>query len=257
MNETAPCLLTDKSEIRRTLEPEREWALYALADLDQGAFEHCDWWGLPGGLALVFRAIAIRPIFVLGNAAVARRLLAALPEPSGYLNLKEDQLGAAHSIYRYQARHQMRRMLLDVFQPRTGNAETLGMTHLAEIERLYSTGDGGGIAFAPFQLDSGMFRGIRQAGDLVAVAGVQVASQNESVAAVGNIFVRPDCRGRGLAQVVTSAVVTALKEAGIRTIGLNVESTNLAAVHAYERIGFNTRFSYFEGPADRIAPLPA
>jgi ribosomal protein S18 acetylase RimI-like enzyme len=256
MNRFAPRRLTGKTEIRRLLESDRDWALYALADLDDDFFEHCDWWGLPDGLVLVFRAIAIRPVFVLGNAGVARRLLDALPEPAGYLNLKEDQLAAADGIYGYRVRHRMHRMLLDSFQPRTGGVETLGIADLASIERLYASGDGGGIAFAPFQLDTGMFRGIRQAGDLIAVAGVQVASRNESVAAVGNIFVRPDCRGRGLAQVVTSAVVTALKEAGIATIGLNVESSNLVAIHAYERIGFNTRFSYFEGPADRIAPAP-
>jgi hypothetical protein len=56
-----PHRLTDKSEIRSLLNSDREWSLYALADLDEGMFEHCDWWTLAGGLALVFRAIAIRP----------------------------------------------------------------------------------------------------------------------------------------------------------------------------------------------------
>ncbi|MBC8166625.1 MAG: GNAT family N-acetyltransferase, partial [Bryobacteraceae bacterium] len=81
--------------------------------------------------------------------------------------------------------------------------------------------------------------------------GVHVVSQNESVAGVGNIFTRSDFRGRGLAQSVTSAVVRTLVEAGIRTIGLNVEYTNAAAIRAYEAIGFRTRFHYYEGVADR------
>jgi ribosomal protein S18 acetylase RimI-like enzyme len=47
-------------------------------------------------------------------------------------------------------------------------------------------------------------------------------------------------------------VVTAVREAGIQTIGLNVDHANVAAIHAYERIGFRTRFCYWEGMADRI-----
>ena len=62
--------LTDKSEIRRRLNIDREWSLYALADLDDGMFEHCAWWALGDSLALVFGALPIRPIFVLGDAEV-------------------------------------------------------------------------------------------------------------------------------------------------------------------------------------------
>ena len=171
-----PYRLTNKSEIRRRLNIDREWSLYALADLDDGMFEHCDWWGLPGGLALVFRAIAIRPIFVLGDAISTKKLLAALPETTGYLNLKAHQLEAAEGIYRYRERHEMRRMFLDTFQPRSGITEPLSVEDCGDIEHLYASGDGGGSAFAPFQLRTGFFRGIRHDGELVAVGGVQVAS---------------------------------------------------------------------------------
>ena len=247
-----PYRLTNKSEIRRRLNIDREWSLYALADLDDGMFEHCDWWGLPGGLALVFRAIAIRPIFVLGDVISTKKLLAALPETTGYLNLKAHQLEAAEGIYRYRERHEMRRMFLDTFQPRSGVAEPLSVEDCSDIQHLYASGDGGGIAFAPFQLRTGFFRGIRHDGELVAVGGVQVASRNEGVAAVGNIFTRPDYRGQGLAQTVTSAVVMVLREAGIQTIGLNVENTNTAAIRAYERVGFRTHLTYSEGIVDRL-----
>jgi ribosomal protein S18 acetylase RimI-like enzyme len=251
-DKTIPYRVTDKSEIRDHLNIDREWSLYALADLDDGMFEHCDWWALADGLALVFRAIAIHPIFVLGDAVLSRTLLAALPETTGYLNLKAHQLSAAEEIYRYRERHEMRRMFLDTFQPRSGGVEALSPADCSDIEHLYASGDGGGIAFAPFQLHTGFFRGIRRDGELVAVAGVQVSSRNEGVAAIGNIFTRPDCRGEGLAQTVTSAVVTSLKDAGIETIGLNVENTNTTAIRVYERVGFRARFSYFEGTADRV-----
>lgn len=249
-----PNRLTEKSEIRRLLNTDREWSLYALADLDDGMFEHCDWWVHGNGLALVFRALDIRPIFVLGDSDSTRELLAAIPETSGYLNLKPKQLEAARGIYEFRQRRHMLRMFLENPKPPTATVEPLTTRECADIERLYATGDGGGIAFAPFQLRTGFFRGIRRNGELVAVAGVHVVSVQESVAGLGNIFTRPDCRGQGLAQTVTSAVVTALSEAGIRTIGLNVEQTNAPAIHAYERIGFRTHFDYYEGPAHRRLP---
>ena len=245
--------LHDKSEIRRRLNLDREWSLYALADLDDGMFEQSNWWSEGDGLALVFRGIEICPIFVLGDAASTHSLLASLPQASGYLNLKPHQVDAAAGIYRFRERHQMQRMFLEDAKPRAGRVETLTSAHRNEIERLYATGDGGGIAFAAFQLDTGFFRGIRRKGELVAVAGVHVISRNESVAGLGNIFTRADCRGQGLAQTVTSAVAMALKEAGIETIGLNVEHTNSAAIRAYERIGFRAHFSYYEGLADRVS----
>jgi ribosomal protein S18 acetylase RimI-like enzyme len=242
----------DKSQIRQRLNIDPEWSLYALADLDEGMFEQCDWWTEGDGIALVFRGLAIRPIFVMGDAATTRDLLAALPEASGYLNLKPEQLEAASAIYHCRERHQMQRMFLEETNLREGPAEPLSPANLGEVERLYSTGDGGGIAFAPFQLETGFFRGIRRDGELVAVAGVHVVSRNESVAGLGNIFTRSDCRGQGLAQYATSAVVMALKAASIETIGLNVEHANLAAIRAYEHVGFRKHFTYYEGRADRV-----
>jgi ribosomal protein S18 acetylase RimI-like enzyme len=245
--------LNDKARIRRLLNQDREWSLYALADLDDGPFEHCDWFGCGDGLALVFHALKIRPIFVIGDAAATRELLAGLPETSGYLNLKPHQLDAAGGFYEFRQRHDMRRMMLADFRPRVGTTEQLTREDCGAIESLYASGDGGGIAFAPFQMDNGFFRGIRRGGELVAAAGAQVVSRQEGVAAIGNIFTHPEFRGQGLAQTVTSAVVAALRAAGVETIGLNVGDGNTAAVKAYERVGFRTRFRYYDGPAVRVA----
>ena len=206
------------------------------------------------GLALVFNGISIRPIFVLGDEAEVRELLKALPIESGYLNLRDHHLTAAAGIYQYQESHRMQRMVVEDFNARP-HTETVALSpeHASEIEQLYATGDGGGVAFGAFQVASRFFRGIRRDGELIAVAGVHVVSRHESVAGVGNVFTRADCRGRGLAQIATSAVVAALLEAGIATIGLNVEHTNAPAIAAYHRLGFRTAFEYWEGPATRLA----
>ena len=230
---------------------DRVWSIYALADLDPGLFEQCEWNVAGEGLSLVFTGIPIRPIFILGNAAEARALLAALPCASGYLNLRTEHLEAAGGIFHYTHRNHMHRMALGEFKPRSGSVETLGPADAAEIQRLYATGSGAGVAFAPFQLETGFFRGIIRNGELAAVAGVHTVSRAESVAGAGNIFTRADYRGQGLAQAVTSAVTAALLDAGITTIGLNVETTNAPAIAAYRRLGFRVALDYWEGPAVR------
>ena len=257
MGRSRAARLDRKPDIRRVLNTARAWALYALADLDDGMWEQCEWWGVGDGLALVFHGLRIRPIFVMGERAEVRELLRALSVRHGYLNLQAHAVDAADGIYRYRQRHEMCRMLLDGVAPRAGSVSPRGgvlpltVADSAEVQALFDTGDGAGIAFSPAQMEAGFFRGIREEGALVAVAGTHVVSRQESVAGVGNVFVREHRRGHGLAQTVLSAVVASVRQAGIRTIGLNVESTNAPARRAYEKLGFRTHFLYTEGEAER------
>lgn len=244
--------LTAKAEIRAILNRDREWAVYALADLDEPLFSECDWWVCGEGLALIFHGLSIRPIFVMGDTSELSELFGAIPAGTGYLNIRQHMEETANRYFSYRYRNEMCRMILRDFRPRAGETERLTLDDLAAVEALLASGDGSGIAFSPSQLAAGYFRGVRESGELIAVAGAHVVSRNESVAGVGNVFVREDQRGRGLAQRVLSAVVEAVREEGATTIGLNVEHTNQAAIHAYEKLGFQTAFRYFEGSADRL-----
>lgn len=241
----------DKAVLAQLLERDREWALYALADLDDGLFEQCEWWTAGDALALVFHGLDIRPIFLMGPAADLGTVLDGAPLPSGYLNVREEHDGVAATRFRFTARHAMFRMMLDRFSPVAGETVRVGPADLGEIQALYGSGSGAGIAFSPAQLATGVFHGVRANGRLVAVAGAQVVSTTRGVAAVGNVFVRPEARGRGLAQIALSATVAAIRATGIETIGLNVGRDNHAAVHAYEKLGFRAVLSYVEGPAER------
>jgi hypothetical protein len=128
--------LTDKPSIRRRLERERDWAVYALADLDEGLFEQCEWWASRDALGLVFHGLAIRPIFLMGNAADVGHILSTLPTPSGYLNLQPHALEAATGVYAFRRRHEMCRMILD--SPRTGPAVPLSVDDCAEVQAFLS-----------------------------------------------------------------------------------------------------------------------
>src|SRR4030095_4627299 len=98
-------------------------------------------------------------------------------------------------------------------------------------------------------LDEGVFYGLWENSQLVAVAGTHLVVPGEDVAAVGNVYTRRDRRGLGLAAAVNSAVGGELLRMRIRTIVLNVNQSNTSAIHVYERLGFRRHCSYYEGLA--------
>jgi predicted GNAT family acetyltransferase len=71
------------------------------------------------------------------------------------------------------------------------------------------------------------------------------------VGAIGNVYTRRDRRGRGLASFVTGAVTAELLRLGLRTVALNVNQRNAAAIRVYEQLGFTRYCAFYEGVAVR------
>ncbi len=126
----------------------------------------------------------------------------------------------------------------------------LNVSHMPQLEELYS--HGGGDAFRQRSLELGVFCGVFDDDCLVSVAGTHIVSDNERIAALGNVMTHPDYRGRGLATAVTSAVCEELLDRGIGMIGLSVGRSNEAAIRVYEKIGFKRHVPFFEGIAIKI-----
>ncbi len=55
---------------------------------------------------------------------------------------------------------------------------------------------------------------------------------------VGNVVVRPDCRGRGFGRALVEAAMEMAKAQSARWIGLEVRADNAVACHLYEQLGF-------------------
>ena len=127
----------------------------------------------------------------------------------------------------------------------------LGVKHLPLLEALYS--HGGGDAFRQRSLELGVFYGVFEGERLVSVAGTHIVSDNEHIAALGNVMTHPDYRGQGLATLATNAVCEELLDHGIKLIGLSVGRSNEAAIRVYEKIGFKRRVPFYEGTATRRA----
>jgi ribosomal protein S18 acetylase RimI-like enzyme len=252
--------LQDKSAIRKSLNRDRAWSVYALGDLAPGLFEHTTWHATDGdeSLLMLFRAFDTPVLFTIGAPAGVAALLDEISaQRKLYLSVRPEILPLIHA--RYSVRHEtlMWRMVLDRarFTARPTSAARLALTDYPALTRLHADGEAAGEApdfFAPYMVEQGVFYGIYEGQELVATAGTHLVAPSEGVAAVGNVYTRGDQRGRGLAGQVTSAVVAEL----LRLlpfgaiIALNVMQANAPAVKLYERLGFARHCGFYEGVAE-------
>jgi RimJ/RimL family protein N-acetyltransferase len=256
--------LTDRGRIRSILETDRPWAVYALADLEPGVFEHTHWFCAANdepALALFFSGFATPVLITVGKAEALRfvigEVLTALNPRELYAVVKPEVLPFLTERYRIAEERNMQRMVFDPGQYRSvsmSGAVQLQLTDLEAVRRLYADGESSGEApdwFLPQMLEQKTYYGIREREDLIAVAGTHVVSSNEKIACLGNIYTRRDRRGHGLSTKVTGSVVAKLMTMNLTTIVLNVRETNVAAIHVYERIGFGNYCVYIEAPLIR------
>jgi ribosomal protein S18 acetylase RimI-like enzyme len=250
--------LKDKACILSYLETERSYAAYAIGDLEDSFFVQCEWYAAQGkgeikALALLFHGLKPPALFLMGEANGLKALLEEqVIAPHVYFNCRPEHLDVTFECYAWARAIPMWRMALDTDQYVCEYAmcERLGPRSLGALQELYTLG--GGDAFTEAQLAQGVFYGITLSGKLVAAAGTHLVSRTYGVAAVGNVFTRPEYRNRGYGTQVTSLVVTELRRMGISDIVLNVAQENRTAIGLYERLGFRRTCAFFEGPAQRI-----
>jgi ribosomal protein S18 acetylase RimI-like enzyme len=255
-------LTADPAAVRGILETDRRWAAYALADLAPEYSAAAEWHIAAGGgpaLLLLYRGFEPPVLFAHGAVADLVLLLPEIAaEPVFFLSLRKEAVDLLR-FNRYEIRHEtkMWRMVLNParFAPPVHNAVRLGPTDYNALASLHRDGDAAGEA-PPF-FDAGMLRhgvyyGIREGEAMLAAAGTHVLAEQESVAAIGNVYTRRDHRGLGFGAQVSGAVASELLRLGLRLVVLNVAESNAAAMHVYERLGFERYCEYREGIA--LAP---
>jgi ribosomal protein S18 acetylase RimI-like enzyme len=248
----------DKAQVRFVLETDRVWSAYALGDLAPGFFERSDWLlaGDAAALILLYHGFGTAVLFALGPPEGVRALLSRVSEERCYLSVRPEVLPVVRERYEVSRQCAMWRMELDPAQfdpaPADG-AVRLTPDDAPALERLLA---GAPAGEAPdfldlAMLDGGVFYGAYEGRELVAIAGTHLVAPSESVAAVGNVYTRPDRRGRGMAARTTAAVTAELVRMGIRTIVLNVAQANEPAVRVYERLGYARYCPFYEGLGSR------
>ena len=259
------------------------WAAYAIADLRPDLAPFCRWTIAPdaSGLALLFTGLEPPILLTAGSSeGVAAALNDAALTEEIFLSVRESHIPAVQQHYAHLERHDMLRMALapgqQVPEP-TVPTVTLSTADELRLQSLYQHGgEFAPDAFTANQLDDGYFFGIEDKhGHLAAAGGTHIAYRRKNatspnlekshhqkfdsidcilaqgVAAIGNIYTRPDCRGRGLGTAVTARITQALQADGYNFIVLNVSKQNLVAQSIYEKLGFVTHCRFIEGRASR------
>jgi ribosomal protein S18 acetylase RimI-like enzyme len=249
--------LVDRGAIEARLRRDAAIHLYELGDLDDFFWPHTAWYAASGPdspIALLYAATELPVLLVMGrdeDRPAARALLVEL-QPilprRFYTHLVPgivDALGPSAHLEPHGLHDRM--LLVDrarIDAVATEAALALGPADHDEILALYRRAYPGNW-FDARMLETNAYFGVRHEGVLVSVAGVHVLSRRYRVAALGNITTDPAMRGRGHARVATAAVCKALG-ADVELIGLNVESTNAAAIGVYRKLGFESIARYEE-----------
>jgi ribosomal protein S18 acetylase RimI-like enzyme len=245
--------ISDRERIRKELEKDRPWAAYALADLEPGYFENTSWFcdDEGTGLTLLYRGYSRPLLFCIDESghfeAVLNEIDRYLDSPERYIVLRPQSLPLIRKKYRIRDERPMIRMTLNAQQYRPVSyqgAVRLGPGHLHALKGLYRAEPP--EFFLDPMLTDGIYFGIYEENDLVAVAGTHIISPNYHVGGLGNIYTRADRRARGYSTRVTGAVSHELIEMRTSTIVLNVREENTAAIRVYDRLGYQKYCRYFE-----------
>lgn len=247
--------LVDGEEVERFLRRDPWLRVYELGDLDSRLRQFTRFFGLGEPLeATCLLWLASDPPTLLcfrrneddrAPEALLRALAPELPRPL-YAHLSPGLEDAVGGPCDKRGLH-LKLGLLDVARLRsvdTSGTEQLGPECQAELEALYASAYPGSW-FDPRTLSTGCYFGARRNGALVAAAGVHVVSEEQRVAALGNIVTHRACRSEGLATRVTARLSMHLLER-VDHIGLNVSADNHAALACYGKLGFSTVASYEE-----------
>lgn len=252
--------LLDRQQIRARLENDRVWSAFALADLEPPYSAFASWFGPTDStaLALVYRAFSVPLLLCVGDARDWNPVLDEVDEAVGggltvHVVVRPGLLPVIRHRYSVREARPMVRMVLEPGgRPpvaAAGQVVRIGPADLESVEALYreDTPD----FFLPAMLTDGVYFGIRDGEELVAVAGTHVRGVVLRVGALGNVYTRPDHRRRGHASVLTWAVTSELRRSGITTIVLNIRADNHAARRVYERLGYRRYCDYFDVTASR------
>lgn len=244
--------------IRALLTQDPVWAAYALADLQPAFAPYCRWLmaenGDGPGVVLLYAGLTPEVLFSSGAAGGVQMALAQVELPAQvYITIPEAHLPVVARVYDFgDSLLPMWRMVYRGSGSTPTPAAGVTRLHASDAPRIQALYAHGGPftpdAFDPVQLQDGVFYGAADGdGQLAAVGGTHIVDWQAGIAAIGNMYTRPDARGRGLAAAVLQAILGDLCARGVSLIVLNVAQQNEAARRLYQRHGFTVHCAYWEG----------
>jgi len=244
--------VSDRAWLRERLLVHPTLHLYELGDLDEFFWPHTTWFARGDAIALLYTANELPVVIALGHDGHAELLAELRNELPArlYAHLSPgviDSLAPRFVVESFGPASKMALVRPDRLDAAdVSNVVALDPGDRDELVAFYAHAYPGNW-FDPRMLETQQYFAIRDGGTIVAAAGVHVYSRTERVAALGNIAVARDRRGRGLGQRVTAGLCRSLvREVDVDHIGLNVRNDNPAAIACYVRLGFEVIAPYEE-----------
>ncbi len=256
-------MTTDLSTVRRILAADPIWSAYAMADLQPEFAPYCQWQTASAddgeGLVLIYTALEPPVLLSVGDPDAVAQALSQIDLPSRvYLSIRDEHEPVVARWYDVSNdRRPMYRLGLPrgvkLEMPQGASLNRLTRDDAPRLRKLYAHGgDFAPDAFDPYQIDNGIFWGVKaHSGDLIAAGGTHIVDWQQGIAAIGNMYTLPRHRGMGPAGCVLRALVASLHARGAETIVLNIDQRNAGARRLYERHGFVVHCPFVEGVAEK------
>ena len=246
----------DRVALGRRLQADRYNAAYALAQLDDDAWDEAEFYtcSTPTGESVVChsRGGLGYATTLAGPTNGAAAILQLHPGyPNTFAISDPEHVEALERVYSFRHITRMMRMLVtrESFRPTIAEAQPMLGAHADLLNRLYNS-EGDPTHYRREHIADGCYWGVVDEERLVAVAGTHAIGRTHRIAILGNVFTHPRFRGRGHATTATSAVTAALLEQ-VDEVVLSVDPENAPAVHAYRKLGYRHVGDIIEASATR------
>ena len=246
----------NRDALGERLQPDRYNAAYALAQLDDDAWEDAEFFvcrTANGDATLCHSRGGLGYATTLAGPADGIEAMLQLHPgfPSTFAISDPDHCEALESVYTFRHISRMMRMLVtrDSFRPNNREVQPMLGAHIDLLNRLYNS-EGDPTHYRREHVSDGCYWGVVDEERLVAVAGTHAIGRTHSIAILGNVFTHPRFRGRGHATTATSAVTAALLEQ-VDEVVLSVDPQNEPAVGAYRKLGYVQVGEIIEASATR------
>ncbi len=247
--------LTDIDQIRAFLSADRGRHAYMLGDLCDPYWANAEFFGAflndeLRAIVLKYAAFDPPPVITAGDSDGVCAILdqfARIERLSALVyHAQPEHLALVQHWYATPNPLAMWRMTVtpDQFQKPVPSVSARRLTpaDAASAGAMYNGGDNPGEVPFDFHLpdfEDGIFYGVEENGQIMAVAGTHIISKVEKIGAVGYVFTHRAARGKGYATLCTGAVTEALFGLGIDLVALNVRQDNPPAIRAYENSAIN------------------
>lgn len=251
----------DRKQLQRFLLRKPIANAYQLGNFDPAYFDFCRWFatyddaGDIDALLLLYTGLSLPVVLTAGTAhgitQLFRETRSVVPERFLF-QIHEHHVDPLELFYKSRKPARMSRMALErrAWEPIATSDKVVPLGHrdTADIVQLYRHYPDN--FFEPYQLESGLYFGVREEEGLVSIAGIHMLSERYDIATIGNLVTAPEYRGHGFATQCTARLLTALFDR-VSLVALNTAEDNQPARRTFERLGFTPHFTYIEGRVER------